>query len=527
MKNLNKVNNSFLQSETKRDLLILLLFSAALKISISLFIKVINQDGEVYITAAQKIAEGAFKEALTIHGMPLYPLLIALTHYVIPNWIPAARFVSIAASILTIIPLYLLTREIFHRQAALWACAAFALLPLSNHLSVAIMRDPLFLFFLAYAVLFAQRAITSKRLVHFLLSSLLGLLSILCRLEGLAFFVCFILFAFFLFLRKPEERGDLLKGILIYIALPLSLFIVGALILERGWSSNFNRITDVELAIRGLFSLEFLNNYQFMYKRLKVFEDTIALQYISKNQSLIEITRHYMLVIYLIGLLESFIKALFPLNFIPLVVGFRNWRKRHGVFVLLLAGSYLLLSYYLLITRDSIRVRFFLTPVLLLCPWIGLGIDRILIYVRGLSKRRFFTILLLIIFALVPFHRSLRITWKQETVPLKAGEWISTVPQFQTAKIITTDRRISFYAGRGLDQTLCLNPNYLVINYLVIEKLALEKSFDLLIITTSKKGKSSRPRLKKFTRVKEFVGEKDIVNIYCSPRLYRTVKGKI
>ena len=522
MKNLDKVNNSFLQSETKRDLLILLLFSAALKISISLFIKVINQDGELYITVAQKIAEGAFKEALTIYGMPLYPLLIALTHYVIPNWIAAARFVSIAASILTIIPLYLLTREIFHRQAALWACAAFALLPLSNHLSVAIMRDPLFLFFLAYAVLFAQRAITSKRLVHFLLSSLLGLLSILCRLEGLVFYAFYILFAFLLFLRKPEERGDLLKGILIYIALPLSLFIVGALILEIGWSSNFNRINDVGREIRGLFSLEFLNNYKFMYKRLKVFENTMALHYTSKYQSLIEITRHYMLVIYLIGLLESFIKALFPLNFIPLVVGFKNWRKRHGVFVLLLAGSYLLLSYYFLITRDFIRVRYLLTPVLLLCPWIGLGIDRIFIYVRGLSKRRFFTILVLIIFALVPSYRSLRITWKQDTVPLKAGEWIATVPQFQTAKIITTDRRIPFYAGRGLDQTLYLNPNYLA-----IEKLALKKSFDLLIITTSKKGTNSRPQLKKFTRVKEFVGEKDIVNIYCSPRLYRTVKGKI
>jgi hypothetical protein len=79
--------------------------------------------------------------------------------------------------------------------------------------------------------------------------------------------------------------------------------------------------------------------------------------------------------------------------------------------------------------------------------------------------------------------------------------------------MITTDRRIPFYAGRG--------------NYLAMEKLALKKSFDLLIITTSKKRKNSRPRLKKFTRVKEFVGAKDIVNIYCSPKLYRTVKGKI
>jgi hypothetical protein len=59
-----------------------------------------------------------------------------------------------------------------------------------------------------------------------------------------------------------------------------------------------------------------------------------------------------------------------------------------------------------------------------------------------------------------------------------------------------------------------------------MEKFALKKSFGLLIITTSKKRKNSRPQLKKFTRVKEFVGAKDIVNIYCSPRLYRTIRDK-
>jgi hypothetical protein len=60
-----------------------------------------------------------------------------------------------------------------------------------------------------------------------------------------------------------------------------------------------------------------------------------------------------------------------------------------------------------------------------------------------------------------------------------------------------------------------------------MEKLALKKNFDLLIITTSKKRNNSRPRLKRFTRVKEFVGAKDIVSIYCSPIIYETIKGKI
>ena len=104
---------------------------------------------------------------------------------------------------------------------------------------------------------------------------------------------------------------------------------------------------------------------------------------------------------------------------------------------------------------------------------------------------------------------------------LVAGEWIATIPQFQTAKIITNDRRIPFYAGRGMDQTI-----YTERNYFAMEKLALHKSFDLLIIKTSKISENSRPGLKKFMKVKEFAGKKDIVHIYCSPKLYESIQGR-
>jgi len=124
----DKVNDFLRASSTKQDLLVLVLLSAILKTILSLCIGVMNpDDGVVYITAAQKLAGGAFKEALAIYGMPLYPLLIALTHYFIPDWIAAALIISIISSVLTIIPLYLLTKEMFYQQAALWACAAFAL----------------------------------------------------------------------------------------------------------------------------------------------------------------------------------------------------------------------------------------------------------------------------------------------------------------------------------------------------------------------------------------------------------------
>jgi 4-amino-4-deoxy-L-arabinose transferase-like glycosyltransferase len=479
---------------------------------------VINHDGVLYITAAQKLAAGSFKEALNIYGMPLYPLLISLTHYVIPNWIAAARFVSLAASIFTIIPLYLLTKEIFYRQAALWACAAFALLPLSNHLSVEIVRDPLFLFFFAWSTYFANRAIKSRKLLHFLLSSLTCLFSILCRLEGLILYIFFTLYVFCLCLRRSQDRNGLLKGMLAYIAPPLIVSILFSL--GTKWPPTFNRIDAIILTINEIFNLKFMDNYIHIYNQLKTIESTITGA--DKWKNLIELVRHYMLIIYLIGLLESFIKALFPLYLIPLIFGFYHYRNRNGIFILLLVSCYLLMCYFHLIRMDDIRSRFLVTPALLLCPWIGVGIDRLCTYVKGLSRRRLLTILLVIFLALPPAYRSLRTIRKQYTVLLKAGKWIATVPQFKAAGIITTDRRVAFYAGRG--ENFIYYPES---DYSKMETFAAKGEMDLLIVKTSKKKKNQTPRFREYRKVEEFVGVKDIVSIYCSPRLYRTVQGKI
>jgi hypothetical protein len=112
--------------------------------------------------------------------------------------------------------------------------------------------------------------------------------------------------------------------------------------------------------------------------------------------------------------------------------------------------------------------------------------------------------------------------WKQDTVLLKAGKWIATVPQFKAAGIITTDRRVAFYAGRGTDFVF-----YPESDYFKMETFAAEGRMDLLIVKTSKKKKNQTPRFKKYRKVEEFVGVNDIVGIYCSPRLYGTVKGNI
>ena len=54
--------------------------------------------------AARQIAAGNIEGALSLYPMPVYPLLLTLVHFVIPDWIAAARIIGIAALTLAVIP---------------------------------------------------------------------------------------------------------------------------------------------------------------------------------------------------------------------------------------------------------------------------------------------------------------------------------------------------------------------------------------------------------------------------------------
>jgi hypothetical protein len=170
----------------------------------------------------------------------------------------------------------------------------------------------------------------------------------------------------------------------VYIALPLLTFIL--LWLGTKWPPTFNRMNEVILTANGIFSLKFIENYKRMYNQLKIFETTTT--HVFKWNNLIEIVRHYMPLIYLIGLLEKFLKALFPPYLIPLGLGVWHARKRNNVFIILFAAFYLLSLYYYMISTNTIRERFLLTPVFLLYPFIGVGLDRLCINVKKASRRR-------------------------------------------------------------------------------------------------------------------------------------------
>jgi hypothetical protein len=506
-------------STTQRDLLFLLLFSAILKTTMALFIPAINHDGPVYIAAAQKIASGSLGEGIRSFHMPYYPLLIVLIHTIIPNWVVAAHLVSLLTSVFTIIPLYLLTRNSFGRESAVGACVAFTLIPLSNHLSVEIIKDPSFLFFFAWAVYFAQRAIQLKKLIYFFLASLFSLFSILFRLEGIIIFVAYVPFLLVLLLRKSEQRIPLLKGMIVYLGFPMLLVGISFLVLRAGWSSTL-RFGVVIQMVQDFVNLKFLSNYMAIYKKLEVFETTLPQKGGVKNFA--EIAREYLFFVYLIGSLESLAKALFPLYLFPLGWGLWHSRLRKCSFVLFLAFSYFLMLYFLHVKTDSIRERFFLSLIFLLCPWVGVGLERLFDFIKRAPKPRILTAICVLLLGVLPIYKSIEIVWKQDNVFVKAGEWIGKVPEFQKAAILSNDKRIAFYADR--QDYYAFHGGY---DNLALEKFALARGADLLVIKRSKRKRDERPHLKVYKEIKEFAGVKDIVYIYCSPKLYGMIEPNI
>ena len=519
------LNKLFKWSKTKRDLLFLVGLSFIVKLCLALFAKEINNDGVLYITAAQEFAAGNFKEGLLLYRMPFYPLLIAITHYIVHDWILAARGVSLLTSILSVIPLYLLTRDFFAMKAAFWGCIAFALSPLPNNLSVEVTKDSTYLFFLAWTIYFALLAIESKKLKYFFLAGVCSTFSFLCRVEGIVIFFSYITFLIYVLLRNSEERTTIIRGIFVYISFPFLFLTMSSFILQinvkhyTGKMKHFNRISFLVSQIKDVIHHRFLKNYLFIYKKMDLFEKT----YVGKRGGLnfAEVARHHMYAVYLIGLFESYIKAIFFPYVIPLGFGVKNSRSLNRTFLVFLLGCYLLFLYCSFVKRDVLRERHLLAPAFLLYPWIGLGITRLMEFAKERIWKRYLIFFFVFGLGFLAVYKSVDVLWKQDDVVVRAGQWIGNIPALEGATIITTDRRIPFYAHRSSDYV-----RYHGSDYHAMAKLAWAKGYDVLVIRTSKRRCNYGPQLNRFKKVKEFSGVKDIVNIYFSSRLQKDLDGK-
>ncbi|MBW1820523.1 MAG: hypothetical protein JRI92_01980, partial [Deltaproteobacteria bacterium] len=268
-------------------------------------------------------------------------------------------------------------------------------------------------------------------------------------------------------------------------------------------------------------NLNFLDNYRLIYDHLKQVENSPPFS--GAHYSFAETAMDFMPVIYLLGFLKAFVKAIFPLFVIPLFLGFKHSLTRSHVLVLFIVVSFLLVFYYSLIVRDFISPRFLFVPAFLLFPWIGTGMERIFNFVKRSSKQKILAVVFVVLFILAPAGKVANSCKKHDNAISIAGKWLAKETKFKNARIITNEIRIPFYAGRQLyssrEKNLVKYKNSRQ-DYVDLEQFATVNQADLIIIRLSKKEKNLLPVFKLFIKIKEFSGEKGIAVIYSSKEFF-------
>lgn len=473
----------------------------------------INRDGVLYLSAAQLLQEGRVQESLEIYPMPLYPAAIALTERLVGDWILSARLLSAASIVLLILPLFFLTRLLFDHRAAFWACLLCALAPELNKLTVQVIRDPLFLLIFTTAVYFAVKSMASRRSIHLALAIAFSWTAAVFRVEGLALVVLHPLFLLAMGIRNRQDRAFAVKGLLGWFVSALFL-ILFAYALTGPQIGSFNRVGETAERMSGWMSGDFLEGYQQIRAQLDALEARSPVSFARQNFA--EIARHFIWLIYLVGLLEILVIVLTPAGILSLFWTRKTGTKAGALFVgLLMAGLFLGL-YLHLVEMDFLEPRFLLPLAAILFPWCGAGISTLVSKFKVKTKAAVLPIILALFF--VPsLSDHFRIFRAGENAPREVGLWLSGYLAERTGPVLTTDLRIPFYAGRpvftndGGGVVLLRRPDD---DYRDIAGYADQLGVDTMIIVISAREPPRLPEGLRYTLVKEFSSDRKRILIY-------------
>lgn len=156
---------------------------------------IINPDGSIYIQQARAIAIGQWKTGLnSVTFISLPPALISLFHLVCPDWLMAARAVSITFGTLALFPLNGLLRRFFTPLESLATTAVMTFLPTWVSNSIDVVRDPVAWLFALYGLYWLVKGVEEQKKILLPISCLSFILAAWARIEFLlypAIFICF------------------------------------------------------------------------------------------------------------------------------------------------------------------------------------------------------------------------------------------------------------------------------------------------------------------------------------------------
>ena len=486
----------------------------------------INPDGVRYIAAAQQIAAGNIGEALKLYPMIAYTALLAAVHYLIPNWVSAAQVINIMALVGASIPLYGISRILFGRQAAVWATLCFALTPQANEQVQKVLRDPVFLLTTLTYVLCMLKGLRQKSIKQIVWALLWAGGSFLFRIEGIVFLLVplpFLIVKRFM-AESRSEKQFFQRASLIWIGVPFAILVVVSMLLGSKLLT-LSRLWQFRDELFKIVTFSAFDNYQKIYHFLGTLDKQPPFSPYAK--SLPTLVRHWMPLIYLVGLTEYFIKQLFVIYLLPLLVAVRHYfaTRDHKIttekkFLLLVCLAYILLVYYAYLVRDFIQGRFLLTPAVLLYPWVGHGITLLINRLQGVRLARVMRFALIILMLAPAFGQSAGAFMASDNAELDVVRFLCHDQKLKHAKIMFSDQRLWVYCPgetryNEMDRAAQRVSRDLAKGQVsAIGKQAEEFQAEAIILTVKDKNSDRVPELEGYRIYRKFPYPKGIAVIY-------------
>lgn len=496
-----------------------LLVSFILKGFLSFQDGVVNSDGVTYLEAARMIAEGHFSQSLLIYPMPAYPLLIGAVHMIIPNWLLAAKLISLFASAAVTIPIYALTCLWFDRRAAFYAAMAAAVIPSLNDIAPDVIRDPCFLLLACGSVYWMAKACMAEHLRGVLGALVIAGAALLFRIEAISLFLVYFIYLTGLWFFSKDQRRFAGKTLILLMAPGLISMVV--LLGVGSTPEGMDRMDQLQAFGRHIISGGFFERYQTIYAHLKESERLSP----KPSGELYKLARYYMPLIYVIGMAEAFIKSLFWPYCAALWIARRRLSTKGMPLLIAAIVSHSLFVFLYFLHIDYLSNRYMLLSALLALPLVGQGALIIEKRCRQVGWSKTCLTALVMVFLMLPIYRSIGSGFGEDRVIALAGRWLSGKNEFQKVEWAVSDLRYYIYADKPFDflteknDAAQIGKWYALRNYRALEDQARETGKGVIILRESKKELDGQPAFKTYRKVKQIESDQSIVSIFVDPRM--------
>lgn len=203
----------------KHAIIVLILFSLAAKFYFIFINEGMWWDEAVYLQLGKNIQKGYYSldqsKAIETFRPPLLPLLISP----FSNDVTIARLFVALVSIFSVISVYVLCKQLFGKDTALWASLFVSTNQLFVFFSIKVLTEPMFIALFCISLLFLTKG--QKKRANFFFAGMFAGLALLTRYLGTLLIAACMLYFLFLFLKSKEKKGkektDIAKKAMFYI----------------------------------------------------------------------------------------------------------------------------------------------------------------------------------------------------------------------------------------------------------------------------------------------------------------------